>query len=316
MTAISKRTLDAKLPAIAHHFDLGQVLNRRRIAHSTNQNYLVTTTRGEYLFKIIVNTTLEDVLNGLPFLQRLEQQQFRKTAYYLAAPNGEIAYHSPDCDAVVLRKLPGGTPELSPTVCHEIGIALAQLHLIPCDNLPEKRHWLDARYLPEAIQAAVKMYGPEKLSETLKVFDSLHNFQPATFPQAIIHGDLCAVNCLFEGEELIAFVDWQEVGVGAALIDFVSTVLGFCFIDQPDGHEYWAIFEPNLYRALYEGYSSIRPLSEYEEAHLDDALKYVGLTQPVWSMLMWEQYHRGQEMIETNTMYWKFGLDTLTLPKG
>ncbi len=76
MTATSQRTLDAKLTAIANHFDLGQVLNHQRIAHSTNQNYLVTTTQGEYLFKIIVNTTLEDVLNGLPFLRRLEQQQF------------------------------------------------------------------------------------------------------------------------------------------------------------------------------------------------------------------------------------------------
>lgn len=315
MTATSKRTLDAKLAAIANHFDLGQALNRRRIAHSTNQNYLVRTTSGEYLFKIIVNTTLEDVLNGLPFLQRLEQQQFGKTAYYLTAPSGEVAYHSPDCDAVVLRKLPGEIPELSPSVCHEIGISLAQLHLIPCDNLPEKRHWLDAHYLPEAIQEAVRKHGAEKLSETLKVFDSLRDFRPATLPQAIIHGDLCTVNCLFEGEQLIAFVDWQEIGIGAALIDFVSTVLGFCFIDQPAGHEYWAIFDPDLYRALYAAYSSIRPLSAYEQAHLDNALKYVGLTQPVWSMLMWDQYHSGEEMVETNTMYWKFGLDTLTLPK-
>ncbi len=214
-----------------------------------------------------------------------------------------------------MRKLPGETPELSPTVCHEIGLALAQLHLVPHNNLPEKHHWLDARYLPEAIQAAVKIYGPEMLSQTLKVFDSLRDFQPATFPQAIIHGDLCTVNCLFEGEQLIAFVDWQEIGIGAALIDFVSTVLGFCFIDQPAGHEYWAIFDPDLYRALYAVYNNIRPFSVYEQAHLDDALKYVGLTQPVWSMLMWEQYHKGQKMIETNTMYWKFGLDMLTLPK-
>ncbi len=315
MTAPLERTLEAKLTAIADHFDLGKVLNHQHIDYSTNQNYLVTTTQGEYLFKIIVNTTLEDVLNGVPFLQRLEQYQFRMTAYYLPAPDGEVAYHSSDCDAVVLRKLPGETPELSSTVCRQIGISLAQLHLVPHDNLPEKRHWLDAHYLPEAIQTASKMHGAEKLSETLKVFDSLRDFKPMTFPQAIIHGDLCTVNCLFEGEQLVAFVDWQEIGISAALIDFVSTVLGFCFIDQADDSEYWAVFDPALYHALYEGYTSVRPLSAYEQAHLDDALRYVGLTQPVWSMLAWEQYHQGEEMIETHTMYWKFGLDTLMLPK-
>ncbi|GCE15971.1 phosphotransferase [Tengunoibacter tsumagoiensis] len=315
MTTQPARTLAAKLTAIANFFALGEVLDHQRIHHSTNENYLVTTSQGEYLFKIIVNTTIEDICNGLPFLQRLEQQQFASTAYYLPSPLGEVAYCSHDCNAVVLRKLPGNIPDPSEQVCAAIGQPLAKLHLIPHDQLPEKRHWLDARYLPEAIQAVVARYGTDRLHETLKVFSSLQDFKPATFPQAIIHGDLCTVNCLFEGDQLTAFVDWQEIGIGAALIDFVSTVLGFCFIDEPEGADYWAIFDPNLYCALYQSYTSIRPFSDYEKAHLDYAFKYVGLTQPVWSMLMWDQYHQGQEMIETNTMYWKFGLDKITLPK-
>lgn len=314
MTTSSERTLEAKLNAIADHFGLGEVLDVQQIDRGTNQNYLVATIRGTYLFKIIVNTTLGDMLNGLPFLQRLEEQQFRMTAYYLQSPSGEVAYHSPDCDAVVMRRLSGGPPELSPSVSREIGRYLAQLHLIPCDNLPEKRHWLDAHYLPETLQKAVALHGDEKLSETRKVFASLSDFQPATFPQAIIHGDLDASNCLFDGDRLVAFIDWQEIGVSAALMDFVQTVLGFCFVDPGEYSDYWAIFDPAFYRALYESYISVRPFSQYEQEHLDDALKYVGLTQPVWRMLAWEQYHSGEEMVETASLYWKFGLDKLTLP--
>lgn len=171
------------------------------------------------------------MLNGLPFLQRLEEQQFSMTAYYLQSPGGSVAYHSPDCDAVVLDRLPGEIPEPSLAVSRQIGTYLARLHLIPCANLPEKRHWLDARYLPEMLQKATEMYGEERLSETRKVFASLKDFKPATFPQAIIHGDLGTVNCLFEDERLVAFVDWQEVGVSAALMDFVQTVQGFCFVE-------------------------------------------------------------------------------------
>lgn len=254
------------------------------------------------------------MMNGLPFLQRLEEHGFAATAYYLKAPNGQVFYQSADCDAVVLHRLPGRMPELSLAASREVGTYLAQLHLIPCDNLPEKRHWLDARYLPEAIEAASKMHGLEKLSETLKVFASLRDFKPATFPQAIIHGDLDTTNCLFQDEHLVAFVDWQEIGVSAAVMDFAQIVQGFCFVDQDEHSDYWAIFDPELYRALYEGYTSVRPFSEYELAHLDAAVKYVGLTQPVWSMLMWEQYHSGEEMVEANLLYWKFGLDKLTLP--
>lgn len=313
MTTSSERTLEAKLNAIADHFGLGDVLDYQRTP-GTNQNYLVATIRGTYLFKIIVNTTLEDVLNGLPFLQRLEQQQFSRTAYYLQSLNGDVAYHSPDCDAVVLHRLPGSMPKPSLAVSREIGTYLAQLHLIPGHNLPEKRHWLDAHYLPEMIQRATEMYGEERLSETHKVFASLKDFKPATFPQAIIHGDLDTTNCLFEDERLVAFLDWQEVGVGAALMDFVQTVQGFCFVDPETGSDYWAIFDPELYRALYESYTSVRPFSQYELEHLDDAMKYVGLTQPVWSMLAWERYHPGEEMVETQLLYRKFGLDKLTLP--
>lgn len=315
MATTSERTLEAKLNAIAEHFGLGDVLDYQRIYHSTNQNYLVSTLKGSYLFKIIVNTTLEDILNGLPFLQRLEEQQFSVTAYYLTSPNGDMAYHSPDCDAVVLRRLPGGTPQTSVEVCRQVGIYLAHLHLIPCDNLPEKRHWMDAHYLPEMLQKATALYGEERLSETYKVFASLRAFKPATFPQAIIHGDLCPVNSLFEDERLVAFVDWQDIGIGAALMDFVQTVQGFCFVDQEEGSDYWSLFDPDLYRAFYESYTSVRPLSQYELDHLDDAMRYVGITQPVWSMTVWEQYHPGQTMIETNLYYWKCGLDKLTLPR-
>jgi Ser/Thr protein kinase RdoA (MazF antagonist) len=314
MTTSSERTLEARLTAIAECFALGQVRTYLR-ASGTNDNYLVTTSSGDYLFKIIVNTTLEDVLSALPFLQRLEEQGFVAAAYYLKTPDGQVFYHSSNCDAVVLKRLSGDMPEPSLTVSREIGIHLAQLHLIPYADLPEKRHWLDARYLPGAIQAAVKLYGAEKMSETLKVFNSLRDFKPASFPQAIIHGDLDTSNCLFEGERLVAFVDWQESGVSAALLDFVQTVLGFCFIEHTAGSKSWAVFDPELYRALYEGYTSIRPFSPYEKAHLGDALKYIGLTQPVWSMLSWQQYHPGEEMIETTRLYWAFGLDNLTLPE-
>lgn len=313
MSTLPERPLEAKLAAIADHFALGLVQTFERTS-GTNQNYLVTTSVGDYLFKILINTTLEDVLNGLPFLQRLEEQKFETTAYYLKVPNGQVFYHSPDCDAVVLHRLPGRMPEPSPAISREIGIHLAKLHLISCTGLPEKRHWLDHQYLPNALQAAIEMYGAERLSETRKVFASLSAFQPATFPQALIHGDLDTSNCLFEGEQLVAFVDWQEMGVGAALMDFVQTVIGFCFVEPLAGSACWAVFDPGLYRALYTGYTSIRPFTEYEREHLDKALKYVALTQPVWTMLAWEHYHPGEEMVETRLLYWMFGIDTLTLP--
>src|SRR5690242_3777530 len=100
MMPASERTPTATLAAIAEHFALGKVHDATRMP-GTNQNYQVTTEGGTYLFKIIVNTTLEDILQSLPFLQRLEKHGFPAVSY-CQAPDGQVFYHSPAGDVVVL----------------------------------------------------------------------------------------------------------------------------------------------------------------------------------------------------------------------
>jgi Ser/Thr protein kinase RdoA (MazF antagonist) len=88
-------------------------------------------------------------------------------------------------------------------------------------------------------------------------------------------------------------------------------VLGCCFVESTDP-EYRGTFDPQLYKAFHAGYSRVRPLNRAEQGAIEVAVKYAGLTQPVWSMLHWNQYHPDEELIETNTLYWRFGLDTWT----
>jgi len=194
---LAKPAIKQQLQIIADHFGLGTIAAKPRRTMGTNQNYFVTTDRGRFLFKVVVNTTLDDIERGLPYLDRLEEYGFPMTAYYLKAPAGSAIYHDGDVVAVVLRKLKGTNPLLSEQVCREVGVALARLHLIPAADLPSKRHWIDNGYLPEAIALARQTIGEETLKETLKVFDSFAGFRPAAFPQSIVHGDLDSTNCLF-----------------------------------------------------------------------------------------------------------------------
>lgn len=301
-----------KLADIARHFELGSITSTPRRAMGTNQNYFITTTRGQFLVKLIVNAPLEEIAQGLPYLDRLEEYDFPAAAYYIKAPDGSAIYENADICAVVLRKLKGKMPELSTPVSKEAGMALARLHLIPADGLPPKRHWIDNNYLPEAIELARKTLGDHELQQTLDVYASFKDFKPKTFPQSIVHGDLDLTNCLFVGNRLSAMLDWQEVGVGASILDFAMGVLGFCFVESTDP-EYRGTFDLQLYKAFHAGYSQVRPLSQAEQDAIETAVKYAGLTQPVWSMLHWDQYHPDEELIETNTLYWRFGLDTWTL---
>lgn len=309
----SRRNIKPLLQGIADHFALGRVKYTRQ-ARGTNQNYVVFTDKGQYLCKIIVNAPIEEIGESLPFLDRLEQCKFPYAVYYIKAANGSPIYRGAECDAVVLPKLPGKEAPFSEHVCREVGINLAKMHLIPSDGLPPKRHWIDNNYLPEAIALAKESIGEHKLQETLKVYDSFNSFNPAALPQSLIHGDLDTTNCLFQGQRLVAFVDWQEIGVGACVLDFAMTVLGFCF-EETESSEFWATFNSQFYHALYAGYTQVRPFTREENDSIEIALKYCGLTQPVWSMLHWDTYHPGVELVETNTLYWKFALDKLALPK-
>ena len=142
---------------------------------------------------------------------------------------------------------------------------LAKLHLIPAGSLPEKRHWLDNRFLAESIEAVSKRIDQRQLQEILRVSAAIRNFKPEDFPQSIVHGDINPANCLFLGGELRAFIDWEEVGIGASVLDFARSVLGFCFVDQPDSS---VAFDVHLYKSLYDGYTRIRAFTPEGRARL------------------------------------------------
>ncbi len=313
MGAPEDPAIGARLAAIAEHYAIGTISSYTRLG-GTNQNFRVRTDTGDYVCKIITNMEFDDILHGLPFLTRLEQHRFPAAVHYLRSPAGEVAYRSPGCSAVLLRYVAGAEPEPSTEMNHLVGTRLAQLHRIDHDGLPDKAHWLDDVYLPTTLAQAVTLYGENRLARTLAVVDELRGFRPSSLPQAIIHGDLGTDNSLIASDGSITFLDWQDVGIGAAVVDFAQTVLGFCFRDRPAG-PWRADFDADLYLALYEGYASVRPFTGVEIAGLDAALRWVGITQPVWSILVWDQYHPGREMLETDTLYWAFGLDELSLPR-
>jgi homoserine kinase type II len=296
-------SVQQKLQAISHYFSLGTIRSSRR-AIGTNQNYFVTTTQGQFFFKIILTHSFEDVEKEAVYLQRLKVNAFPAAAYYIEAPDGSSVYHASDCIAVAMKKLKGKAPKVSERVCRTVGSNLARLHLVPADGLPEKGHWLDNTYLPEAIEVAKYTIGQGRLKELLRVYDRLRSFIPEAFPQSIIHGDLFTANCLFLDDQLCAFIDWEEVGTGASLLDVARSILGFCFVDQPSR---WVEFAPHLYTSLLDGYLQIRLLTSDEQTHLEAAVKYACLTQPIWSLL------QGEELKDLPLLLWI--LDTWALPK-
>src|SRR5205807_727255 len=70
------------------------------------------------------------------------------------------------------------------------------------------------------------------LHELAVAYKEVGTFRPERFPQSIVHGDPTQSNCLFDKDMFVAWIDWEEVGVGASLLDLALSIVSFCHCYQ------------------------------------------------------------------------------------
>ena len=293
-----------QLETIAHYFGLGQVLEAQRLGGQANLNYLVTTPRGAFVLKILLNHSRAVLEQEQIYLNRLEEHAF-PAAYYLKAPNGSLCYQDEHLLAVALQKIEGGVPKQSEPVSRELGTWLARLHLLPTDGLPPKKSWMNPAYLSEKLEVAKQHLDESDVAPFLQAYVAIRHFLPAQLPQSIIHGDGGPQNCLYLGTRLVALIDWEEVTVGTTLFDLAFSLLSFCFVGKQFQHNFWAAF--------LDGYTAIRPLTREEYDQLEVAVKYVALTASTFYLLQF-MVSQPDDLLKTrSTFYWDFHLDTWTI---
>lgn len=291
--------LQETLASVVHFFDLGSLLSRSRAGGYANKNYFVGTEKGEYVMKLLLPHHLDRLQQELLYLQYLAEYAFPAVSY-LQAPNGSFIYQNADTLAVAMKKLPGHPPHLTQEVNTVLGSTLATLHTLPTQRLPVKKSWLEKAYLPEALETVKSHLSLGEIQPILQEYERVRHFDPTQFPQTIVHGDLVPHNCLFEGLELSAVLDWEEVCIGAAVQDFAVCVLNFCF--SPQG------FDQELYHAFSASYTRVRPLSKQERSVIERAVKYMGITGVV-AFLVQFGVNYPDEHQPAYQFYWRLGLD-------
>jgi homoserine kinase type II len=78
---------------------------------------------------------------------------------------------------------------------------------------------------------------------------------PTGLPTGVIHGDLFRDNVLWQGDELVALLDWESASDGILVYDLAVTILAWCCGETLD----WA-----LARQLVDGYRQERELEAAE----------------------------------------------------
>jgi homoserine kinase type II len=290
-----------RLERIVAHFGLGALLAFERAGGYTNTNVFVFTTRGEYLIKVAPRDGDVPRLRQMQaYLGRLSASGFRVVPC-LTAKGGDFLFTDGDAVATVQERVDAAAPEaLTEDMAAQIGGELGRLHLVPHAGLPARESWLDEARL-DRMTEEVKRDHPdaEGAAELIAARNGLFAGWDR-LPQAVIHADLYADNTLFRGGRLACLIDWEECGVGAAVLDLGTAVIGCCFPEER--------FDFDLYAALRGAYEDVRPLRPEEAGALTDAVRYAAVTCAVWRLV-----NRGR-LGDRYLKYWTQGLDRWKAP--
>ncbi len=257
---------DAERIARAH--DLGAVGEITPIpAGSVNSNYFIDTDRGRWFCRIYEEQDSDGVDYEWRLLAHLATRELPVPRRVEGPRPGEVRV---DGKPTAVFEVVGGAEScqrgVTPGRAEAVGRFLAAAHRA-ADDFPLRRAGrftrADVRERLDQAESAgeAALQGP--IATTREALDEVDAELPGDLPTGVIHGDLFRDNVRWEGDTIVAAIDWESASDGARVYDLAVTLLAWCWGDA---------FEPALARALCAGYSAERPLADVERRSLRLAL--------------------------------------------
>ena len=147
-----------------------------------------------------------------------------------------------------------------------MGVALAEMHNASADYRLTRKNDLRpqdwAAILADAGTGAIGSIDPDLPALIEEALPQLIENWPEDLPRSIVHADLFPDNVLMLGSKVSALIDFYFACRDITVYDLAVTHVAWSF--SPGGHGY----QPDVGKALLEGYRSVRPLSQDENAAL------------------------------------------------
>lgn len=268
-----------------------------------NSNFKLTTTDGEFLLKICDEKDSAELNLQIALLQHLHQHRY-PTVYPLLTKAQNHLIHETFGSVMLYPFLQGEEPLPSRNILARLGEALAKLHCIPpIAGLPRFAMGISQMY-PFFQEVEDTEFVTHPFVASLK--SQLEEIEPslnASLPTGLLHGDLFLDNTLFDGEEMVAILDFEEGCYDTLLIDVGMTIIGCCYTSD---HQ----LNLGVVRRFLAAYNATRPLTEKEWKHLDCFVHYAALSIAFWRFRQFNirrpDAHRAntyQEMITRSTQF-------------
>lgn len=147
--------------------------------------------------------------------------------------------------------------------CHKLGRALAAVHVasLALPRLgPGRFRPLDMRQRLAEVERSVTRPGLlDHVHEVQFLYEHWEKQRALDLPSGVVHGDLFRDNVLWKDGEIAALLDFESAFHGPFAYDLMVTIAAWCYRDA---------FELTLVRALFDGYTSVRPLTDAERRAL------------------------------------------------
>ena len=240
-----------------------------------NSNFKLTTTDGEFLLKVCDEKDPTELKMQISLLAHLQDHAY-PTVYPILTKDQKPLTHETVGSVMLYPFLQGEQPQSSPNTLAQLGEALAKLHRVPpIAGLPRFAMGI-SQIVPFFKEVQGTQFATHPFVAWLK--SRLKSMEPqlnAPLPIGLLHGDLFLDNTLFDGDRMVAILDFEEGCYDTLLIDVGMTIIGCCYTPQDE-------LNLTATHRFLDTYNAARPLTESEWEHLDCFVHYAALSIAFW----------------------------------
>jgi len=255
-----------------------------------NINYKVDTTTGPVLLRLCRQQPEPLLRYEVLLMERLRGLDF-PTAYPIARLDGDHITRTGEEKLMLYDFIPGQESNVNASTAGEIGEAVGLLSTLEPEPALRKTnavHICNCYQLISEFSKATNQY-PDIFRYFEEQTAYLEPLLARPLPTGIIHGDVFPNNTLFDGDRLLAIVDFEEACTDHLLMDVGMSMNGFCFVDNR--------LDMGLAERFLAAYTRYRTLQEEEWALLPVYLQWGAHGMLSWHLRNNLLYHEKPQQL-------------------
>lgn len=288
------------------HYSFKKVSTPTRIsAGVSNENYVFNDGAEKYIARVCIFEPENQLQAMIPFLKHAEEVGYPAPRVIQTADGDDFVRHEGQ-PLVVTSFLDGSTIDpkiLTAEHVRSLAYLLARFHSLDWQP-PNTPITLDPDYIFGVYNAA-KDYSPDGNENITRLIDLVdiyyRKFKEEDFtnlskqlPQGITHGDVIPGNVLFSGIKAVSLLDFEELGTSWQLQDIAMTLNTWM-------HQNGA-FRSGYIQLFLDAYSSVRPITDFENDNLERAMKFIAFRQCAYAKQM--LLHGRIHTVDNFSSYW------------